>query len=46
MSKRWRAPKGVGVVYKGKGFRKKANVGKRVSDEDEKDNAASDDNDE
>lgn len=46
MGKRWRAPKGVGVVYKGKGFRKKANVGKRDSDEDEKANDTSDDTDE
>ena len=46
MSKRWRAPKGVGVVYKGKGFRKKANVGKRDADDADKDDDASDDNDE
>ncbi len=42
MSKRWRAPKGVGVVYKGKGFRKKANPGQRSSDSDERDEESDD----
>lgn len=45
MGKRWKAPKGVGVVYKGKGFRKKANVGKRDSDEDERDESAEENDD-
>ena len=40
MGKRWKAPKGVGVVYKGKGFRKKANVGK--TDENERNDEGSD----
>jgi len=42
MSKRWRAPKGVGVVYKGKGFRKKANPGQRNGDKDERDEDSDD----
>jgi hypothetical protein len=42
MGKRWRAPKGVGVVYKGKGFRKKANPGQRSSDNDERDEESDD----
>lgn len=45
MAKRWKAPKGVGVVYKGKGFRKQANPGQRTS-EDEDHAEESDDEDE
>jgi len=44
MAKRWKAPKGVGVVYKGKGFRKKANPGDRDSknEADDKESEAED----
>ena len=45
MGKRWKAPKGVGVVYKGKGFRKKANAGKRETDADHDDESSDEDND-